>query len=352
VGESSHFRTAPRWSVTTDEAGKQRGACSDALGRLVEVDEPSGAAVQANYHALMQTDGNFVLLNSAGTSVWATGTGATNAASIFMQDDGNLVTYIFRWQAGVYAAPTPGSYPVSSCSIGTYLVAGEMLPSGKCIVSPHGQYFLLMNTDGNFFIYDWAHGTGTWGPGTQGHPGAYAIFQTDGNLVVYDVNGTALWNSGTSGSYAERLDLNDDGRIIIWKSAWNSGTSDGQFNGTTYAHPSCDVGIGTGTTGVLGTGSCFVSPNGRFELLMQADGNLVIYDRSVTPNAAIWSTGTGLSTVDPSVAYRTLYFYDALGNLYCVEQHGDAADGCIRTAPFLSVASDGRLLTSIITHGT
>ena len=100
-----------------------------------------------------------------------------------------------------------------------------MLPSGKCIVSPHGQYFLLMNTDGNFFIYDWAHGTGTWGPGTQGHPGAYAIFQTDGNLVVYDVNGTALWNSGTSGTYAERLNLEDDGRIIIYKSSWNSGTS-------------------------------------------------------------------------------------------------------------------------------
>jgi hypothetical protein len=182
-------------------------------------------------------------------------------------------------------------------------------------------------SDGNFVIYDWAHGTGTWGPGTQGHPGAYAIFQTDGNLVVYDVNGTALWNSGTSGTYAERLDLNDDGRIIIWKSAWNSGTSNGQFNGTTYTHPGCDVGLGTGTTGVLGSGQCFVSPNGRFELLMQADGNLVIYDRSVTPNAAIWSTGTGLSTADPSVAYRTLYFYDALGNLTCVEQHGDSPAG-------------------------
>jgi RHS repeat-associated protein len=244
-----------------------------------------------------------------------------------MQDDGNLVTYIFKWQAGVYAALTPGSYPSSSCSIGTYLVAGQMLPSGKCIVSPHGQYFLLMNTDGNFFIYDWAHGTGTWGPGTQGHPGAYAIFQTDGNLVVYDVNGTALWNSGTSGTNAERLDMNDDGRIIIWKSAWNSGTSNGQFNGTTYTHPGCDVGLGTGTTGVLGSGQCFVSPNGRFELLMQADGNMVIYDRSVTPNAAIWSTGTAVSPVDPSVALRTLYSYDALGNLYCVEQHGDSPAG-------------------------
>jgi RHS repeat-associated protein len=174
---------------------------------------------------------------------------------------------------------------------------------------------------------DWAHGTGTWGPGTQGHPGAYAIFQTDGNLVVYDVNGTALWSSGTSGTYAERLDLNDDGRIIIWKSAWNSGTSNGQFNGTTYAHPSCDVGLGTGTTGLLWPGQCFVSPNGRFELLMQIDGNMVIYDRSVTPNAPIWSTGTGFSTADPSVAYRTLYTYDALGNLTCVEQHGDATTG-------------------------
>jgi RHS repeat-associated protein len=260
-----------------------------------------------------------------------------------MQDDGNLVTYIFKWQAGVYAAPTPGSYPNSACSIGTYLVAGQMLPSGKCIVSPHGQYFLLMNTDGNFFIYDWAHGTGTWGPGTQGHPGAYAIFQTDGNLVVYDVNGTALWSSGTSGTYAERLDLNDDGRIIIWKSAWNSGTSNGQFNGTTYAHPGCDVGLGTGTTGVLGAGSCFVSPNGRFELLMQTDGNMVIYDRSVTPNAPIWSTGTGLSTADPSVAYRTLYSYDALGNLTCVEQHGDASGTGCSAAPSSDATSPWRV---------
>jgi len=39
----------------------------------------------------------------------------------------------------------------------------------------------------------------------------------------------------------------------------------------------------------LGVGRCFVSPNGRFELLLQSDGELVIYDRSVTPNKALWS---------------------------------------------------------------
>jgi RHS repeat-associated protein len=314
-------------TLVTDQAGKQRQSITDALGRTVEVDEPGTQPPPQLNYAIMQTDGNFVLYNSSNSALWSTGTAGSNASSIFMQDDGNLVSYVFKWSAGVYAAGGPGPFPTSSCSIGTYLVAGQILPSGKCIVSPHGQYFLLMNTDGNFFIYDWAHGTGTWGPGTQGHPGAYAIFQTDGNLVVYDVNGTALWNSGTSGTYAERLNMEDDGRIIIYKSAWNSGTSTGQFNWSQLTHPSCDVGIGTGTTGVLGPGSCFVSPNGHFELLLQTDGNLVIYDLAATPPNALWSTGTGITPLSPGYSFVTKYVYDGLSNLTCVEQHGDSPAG-------------------------
>ncbi|HZU31796.1 MAG TPA: hypothetical protein VFB79_11815, partial [Candidatus Angelobacter sp.] len=49
-------------NITTDEAGHDRGTCTDALGRLVEVDEPNpGATVSVNNYATMQTDGNFVL---------------------------------------------------------------------------------------------------------------------------------------------------------------------------------------------------------------------------------------------------------------------------------------------------
>ena len=84
---------------------------------------------------------------------------------------------------------------------------------------------------------------------------------------------------------------------------------------------------------------CFVSPNGRFELLMQGDGNLVIYDRSVTPNKALWSSGTAISTADPGFAMRTFYSYDALGNLTCVEQHGDATTGTGCSAPPTSDAT-------------
>jgi RHS repeat-associated protein len=317
----------PSTTLTTDESGHQLRKVTDALGRLIEVDEPPVSGLQVNDHATLQSDGNFVLSNAANSALWSTGTGGTNASSIYMQDDGNLVLYIFKWSAGTYAAPTPGSYPAQSCSIGTYLVVNQRINANQCIVSPHGQYMLYMGPDGNFYIYDIAHGVGTWGPGTYGHNNAYAILQGDGNLCVYTATNVYLWCSGTNGTFAERLNMEDDGRIIIYKSAWNSGTSDGQFNWAFISHPSCDIGIGTGSTGVIGSAQCFVSPNGRFELLMQTDGNMVIYDRSVTPNAALWSSGTAVSPTDPTVAMRTLYAYDALDNLICVEQHGSASTG-------------------------
>ena len=315
-------------TITTDEAGNQRGACTDALGRLVEVDEPNpGTTPTISNYATMQTDGNFVLYSPSNSALWSSGTSGSGAGPVMMQDDGNLVIYIFKWSAGTYAAPSPGPFPPATCSIGAYLVAGETIPSGKCIASPHGQYFLYMSPDGNFYIYDYALGQASWGANTYGHPGAYALLQMDGNFVVNDVNGVTLWSSGTGGSYAERLDMEDDGRIIIYKSAWNSQTSTGQFNWTQLAHPGCDVGTGTGATGVLGAGQCFVSPNGHFELLLQTDGNMVIYDLGVTPANLLWSTNTTVSPADPGYALRTLYTYDSLGNLTCVEQHGGVTTG-------------------------
>jgi hypothetical protein len=59
-----------------------------------------------------------------------------------MQDDGNLVLYIFKWQAGTYATPSPGPFPPASCSIGSYLMVNQRLNANQCIVSPHGQYLL------------------------------------------------------------------------------------------------------------------------------------------------------------------------------------------------------------------
>jgi RHS repeat-associated protein len=324
-------------TTVTDQAGKQRRSISNGLGQLVEVDEPGTQPPPQVNHATMQTDGNFVLYNSSNSALWSTGTGGTNAQSIMMQDDGNLVLYIFKWSAGVYAAPSPGPFPPQTCGSKAYLVAGQSIHANECIVSPHGQYILYMAPNGNFYIYDIAHNVATWAPGTSGNPGAYAVLQTDGNLVVYSAGGGALWSSGTNGTYAERLDMEDDGRIIVYKSAWNSATSTGQFNWTQLTHPGCDVGTGTGWTGTLGSGQCFVSPNGHFELLVQTDGNLVINDLGLSPANTLWATGTGITPLSPGYALATKYSYDGLGNLSCVEQHGDAATG---TGCSDSVSSD------------
>src|SRR5258708_11323709 len=297
---------------------------------MVEVDEPGVVPPQSNYGS-MQTDGNFVVYSQAGTALWSTGTAGTGASTFEVQDDGNVVLSIFKWSAGVYAAATPGTYN-NPCGTATALNAGQTLASGQCLVSPSGQYFLYMAPDGNLYIYDWAHSTGTWGPGTGGHPGAYATLQTDGNFAVYAADGTALSSSGTGRTYSERLELENDSRIIIFRSALNSGTSHGWGFGS-MAHPGCDWGPGMGTTGVMPTGVCFVSPNGLFELLMQTDGNLVLYDRSVTPMQAIWNAGTAFSPFDPSIALKTLYSYDALGNLLCVEQHGGVSGTGCSAAP-------------------
>ncbi|WP_262057617.1 hypothetical protein [Streptomyces sp. STR69] len=45
-----------------------------------------------------------------------------------------------------------------------------------------------------------AHTTGTalWSSATNTHPNDTLFFQPDGNLVIYDSDGTVLWASGTN----------------------------------------------------------------------------------------------------------------------------------------------------------
>jgi len=265
--------------------------------------QSSPCAAPPQPYATMQTDGNFVIYGPAGDALWSTQTAGSGGAIIKLQDDGNLVIYSEVWQAGTYATPSPGPFPAASCSIGTALHAPQDLLANQCIVSPKGQYFLLMGSPaGPLFIYDQAHGVGTWGaPGSQ-NGGVRASLQSDGNFVVYNSSNVALWNSATYGTGVTLLDMEDDGRIILYRPVWSiyqingapaqdpplPGPPSGPIPST---RPSCDVGTGTGWTGVLGAGQCFVSPNGRFELLLQTDGGLVLLDRSIDPAVApqaIW----------------------------------------------------------------
>jgi hypothetical protein len=58
-----------------------------------------------------------------------------------------------------------------------------------------------MQTDGNLVVYD-LRGNALWASNTNGHPGAYLIVQNDGNLVIYDSANHPLWASNTVRSAA------------------------------------------------------------------------------------------------------------------------------------------------------
>jgi outer membrane protein assembly factor BamB len=54
-----------------------------------------------------------------------------------------------------------------------------------------------MQGDGNLVIYD-ADGVALWSSDSSlNHPGAHLAVQNDGNVVIYDADGTPLWATDT-----------------------------------------------------------------------------------------------------------------------------------------------------------
>jgi hypothetical protein len=195
---------------------------------------------------------------------------------------------------GETGSPPNCQTPGPNSDRGAILSSGETLDAGSYLESPNGSYRLIMQGDGNLVLYEGAvtcatscSGKAIWNSETGGDNGAVATMQADGNLVVY-YNGAAVWNSNTWGFSGDYLKLQDDSNLVIYQDShpvwdWGSG----------------DIGnvLEPGTT--LVAGDELISPGRGFELIMQGDGNLVLYQGAVAcPTAscsgdALWNSGTG-----------------------------------------------------------
>lgn len=200
---------------------------------------------------------------------------------------------------GLLLGLLPGAAAAAAGS--NVLTASEVLGPGEQLVSPDGLHLLRMQGDGNLVLYgpsgaSWASRTST--------PGSRAVMQADGNLVVYSPTGRPTWYSGTTGTSA-RVVLQDDGNLVLYDSAnrplWATGTG-------TVAPVASSLSGGAR----LGPGERLVSPNGRFVLVMQADGNLVLYG----PSGAQWSSRTARA--------RTFVVQQTDGNLVAYAPGGGA----------------------------
>lgn len=163
----------------------------------------------------LQADGNLVVYSKAGKPLWASGTRKGAGGQLSLGDDGAL-TLRFAGQSA-WSNGAPGS---------DSLTPGTELQGGQYLHSPASTAKLIMQNDGNLVLY--RYGQARWFTRTDGYPGSRVIFQSDGNLVVYDRSGRARWASGTEGRGANRLIMQADGNLVIYsprRALWWTGTN-------------------------------------------------------------------------------------------------------------------------------
>jgi len=108
---------------------------------------------------------------------------------------------------------------------------GEGLAHQQSAWSCDGRFEFKFQSDSNLVLYKYAGGTATpiWASGTWNMGGDKLIMQEDGNLVIYKANGSPIWASGTNGSAGSRLDVQDDGNVVIYNASnqpiWHTNTS-------------------------------------------------------------------------------------------------------------------------------
>lgn len=176
-------------------------------------------------HAVLQRGGNLVVYDASGAALWSSNSRTKHCPELLVQNDGNLVIYARR-------QPIWASHTVNSI-----VASGGTLRRGWMIYSPPPEdERLVMQKDGNLVLYDGA-GKALWATNTGGHPGAWARMLTNGNLVVYAPGHTVLWASNTSKHRGAQLTLQANGNLVVSLGSavlWTSGTS-GQGSGPTLA---------------------------------------------------------------------------------------------------------------------
>lgn len=106
--------------------------------------------------------------------------------------------------------------PAQAAAGGNELTTNQELTSGQSICSSAA--CLLMQSDGNLVEYG-PNSTAIWATGTAGNSGAYAIMQSDGNFVVYSSSHVALWSSATSGNSGAWVIMQNDGNVVVYNSS-------------------------------------------------------------------------------------------------------------------------------------
>ena len=98
------------------------------------------------------------------------------------------------------------------------LLSGERLLTNEYLQSANGQYRFWLQGDGNLVLRN-AAGSALWASGTNGKGGVRLNMQGDGNLVLYTSASAPVWATGTNGKGANRATLQDNGNFVLLTSS-------------------------------------------------------------------------------------------------------------------------------------
>lgn len=168
-------------------------------------------------------------------------------------------------------------------STNTILASGATLNKGSFMMSPDSQSVLTIQRDGNLVLR--SNFDNVWDTGPLGSNVDRLVMQGDGNLVLYNTSNQFLWSSQTQGNPGAWLALQTDGNMVVYSASnvalWASYTIQNPDH-LSYVNTTIAPG------GMLYPGQRIETADRRFKLILQGDGNLVLY----SPTRALWATGT------------------------------------------------------------
>lgn len=152
----------------------------------------------------------------------------TNSSSdILVQETNNVITKSSNTDVPLKTVVAVENKPSGICNgidapysfIGDHIKPGSTLKSCQGLQSPDKNTILVMQSYGNLVLYDKVSGKVLWSTDTGYKNGKLPFrfqYQTDGNLVLYDVDDKPIWSSNTHGKASTRFNVENDANAVIY----------------------------------------------------------------------------------------------------------------------------------------
>ena len=249
--------------------------------------------------------------------------------------NGSAISYAYSLPGNAYTSgncttPPWGGVGGATFYGGDTLTAGEQLNSNQYILSADARFALILQTDGNLVLYN---RNAIWDSHTGGSGATRLVMQTDGNLVLYNVN-TPVWQSQTGGTGSGHLTLQTDGNLVTYNDSSGSPT---WWTGSGGHAATIAFGSALSAEQQLEASSqqYLRSPDKRYAVLMQSDGNLILYGPGYH---VLWNTNTSGATRLVMQTDGNLVLYNVNTALWQSQTGGTGSNRVV-------MQSDGNLVT-------